>query len=64
MLSGGKVAGLSRLIQGEGVCMVEGSLSGVQQGTYEVQVHKGGDITRGADSCGEVFGKGMFENIQ
>ena len=58
MLSGGKVAGLSRLLQGEGVCMVEGSLSGVQQGVYEAQVHKRGDITQGVESCGEVFGKG------
>ena len=58
MQSGHKISGLTRLVQGEGQCMVEGSLSGLSQGEYRLQVHENGDLTRGCDSCGEVFGRG------
>ena len=60
LLRDGRVSGLSRLIQGEDICLVEGSLSGVLPGTYRVEVHKGGDISQGADTCGGVFGEGTY----
>ena len=57
MLRDSKVCGLCRMIQGSVVCVVEGSLSGLEEGEHRVQIHSGGDITRGANSCGGVYGE-------
>ena len=56
MLRNSKVCGLCRMLQGSVTCVIEGSLSGLEEGVHRVEVHSGGDVTRGADSCGGVYG--------
>ena len=57
MLRNSKVCGLCRMIQGSDVCVIEGSLSGLEEGLHRVEIHIGGDTTQGADSCGGVYGE-------
>ncbi|KAI6650307.1 Copper chaperone for superoxide dismutase-like [Oopsacas minuta] len=56
MLCNSKVCGLTRLIQGDSTCLIEGSLTELKEGTHKVEVHISGDISNGSDSCGPVYG--------
>ncbi|XP_046557956.1 copper chaperone for superoxide dismutase-like [Haliotis rubra] len=64
------VKGVVRLVQNdETTCVVEGTVDGLPKGTHTVCVHELGDISKGCNSCGDIFGltdkvKGIISELQ
>ncbi|CAH1792604.1 unnamed protein product, partial [Owenia fusiformis] len=56
MIGGSSIQGVVRMVQSDAdLCIIEGTVDGLQPGGHSIAIHELGDLSKGCESCGDIF---------